>query len=262
MTKPRKKRPIPYQYRQRHRLLAIAMCLPLLVVATTGCLLALKEPMNHFGLSTSDQLWAVLYDLHRSLLAGWPGRIFVSMIALGLWLMLASGFKSRVNIKGRKLSLHAALGIGLGIPITIIASIGSLLNFVEPLSQWLDPIPVVTTTAETQVVLPPTTEAELSAAKQAAQALHDDETLVKIYQPKLGRPYLIFYYQDHTRIYIDPRTATVLKVRTAWSHWTSSLLPLHGLRPLGGLGSGLLLILGVALSWLSARGLTAVVRVC
>jgi uncharacterized iron-regulated membrane protein len=258
--KDQRRRPSPYRHRQRHGWAALCICLPLSIVAITGCILALKEPLTKAGVFVAYDPWPFIYDLHRGLVAGWPGRVLISVMGLGLWFMVTSGTKSYVRLKGRKPSMHALLGIGLGIPIALIASLGALLNFVEPLSNLLDPIPVVRPVENDTVEKFAPTLVQISLAEKAAGMIRSQEHLRKIYQPKPGRPYLIFYYDDNTRIYIDPGTAKILKVRTSWSHWTSALLPLHSLRMLGMFGNGIMFILGLSLTWLTSRGVVFISR--
>ena len=250
----------PYRYRQRHVLAAFCMCLPISMVALTGCVLALKEPLTKAGYIVANDPWSSIYDLHRGLVAGWPGKVLISLTGLGLWFMVISGIKSFVRLKGRKPSVHAMLGLSLGIPIAIIASLGAVLNFIEPLSNLLDPIPLVSTTNKDSgsIILP--SADQLAVAHNAAKTIRAEEQLKKIYQPKLGRPYLIFYYEDNTRIYIDPVTAKILKVRTSWSHWTSAILPLHSLRMFGIFGNGILFILGLTLACLTSRSGAVMLR--
>ncbi|MBM4253873.1 MAG: PepSY domain-containing protein [Deltaproteobacteria bacterium] len=253
-----RRRPNIYQHRQRHRLAALFIGMPLFIVALTGCVLALKAPITASGILGARDPWPFIYDLHRGLVAGWPGRVLISVAGLGLWLMVVSGLKSLVRLKGRKPSRHAVIGMVLGIPIAVVASIGAVLNFVEPLSNWLDPIPVTETIHVAGAYQ--LNEAEMSSARLAAAAVRNDADPLKIYQPKVGRPYLIFYYEDNTRIYIEPKTSQVLKVRSSWSHWTGALLPLHSLRPLGLSGIALMLLFGLSLAWLTGRGLAALIR--
>ena len=204
--------------------------------------------------------WPLVYQIHRSLVAGWAGKLLISSLGLSLWVMLWSGSKALIRVRGRGMSRHALVGLCLGIPLAAVGSLGAVLNYSEVLSAWLDPVPTLAApflragdvgTASANVDLAKASEA---AAVTAAQ-VHDPKDLVKIYSPKANRPYFIFYYRDNTRLYIDPATATLLKIRTSWSHWTSALLPLHSLKPLGVVGTFLSLLLAVALVLLSSRGL-------
>jgi uncharacterized iron-regulated membrane protein len=204
--------------------------------------------------------WPFIYDLHRGLLSGLPGRVLISMVGVGLWLMVVSGLKSFVRIKGRKPSIHAMLGIFLGVPIASVAGLGAVLNFVEPLSNWLDPIPSVASVDTLSRSAPIEIEAEVASVRQVVGKIKPELDLVRIYPPKDGRPYQIFYYRDNTRIYVDPGSKAILKVRTSWSHWTSALLPLHSLKPIGAFGSGLIFILGLSLVFLTSRGLISIIR--
>lgn len=249
--------------RQIHRLMGLILCVPLFFVGVTGSLLALKDPIIASGILGSSDPWPQLYDFHRSLFAGWFGRILVSMMGLALLGMVVTGCRAFVRRKSRRMSTHAAMGLGFGVPIAIIAGLGSALNFVEPLSQWLDPIPAVSGAEgqqnEAQVL--PVSELQLAKAKATADLANISSDLIKIYHPKPGRPYLLFYYQGNIKLYIDPLDGKLLKVRSPSLHWTSALLPLHALHPLGGLGHGIMVILGLILALLTTLGIISIARI-
>jgi uncharacterized iron-regulated membrane protein len=248
--------------RQIHRVMGLVLCMPLFFVGVTGSLLALKDPIMASGILGSSDPWPQLYDFHRSLFAGWFGRILVSTMGLALLGMVVTGCRAFVRRKSRGMSTHAAMGLGFGVPIAIIAGLGSVLNFVEPLSQWLDPIYAVSG-AEGQQSAPQVlsvTEPQLAKAKATADLVNIPSNLIKIYHPKPGRPYLLFYYQGNIKLYINPLDGKLLKVRSPSLHWTSALLPLHALHPLGGLGQGIMVILGLILAFLTTLGIVAICR--
>jgi uncharacterized iron-regulated membrane protein len=232
--------------------------LPFIAVALTGTLLVVKDSLSEVWPPGWSDPWPIIYEIHRSLVAGWAGKLLISTLGLGLWAMVWSGRRARVRLRKQKSSRHALIGLSLGIPLAVVGSLGAVLNYVEPLSAWLDPIPAPSVSFDKFEHAPRNSpfdrRAELAAAATAARA-HDPRELVKIYPPKESRPYLIFYYRDNTRLYIDPATATLLKTRSSWSHWTSALLPLHALRPLGVFGKVLMLLLAAALFFLATRGL-------
>ena len=243
-----------------HRLLGLVACVPLTIVALTGSLLALKDYVGVVWPQHWGDPWPLVYQIHRSLVAGWAGKLLISALGLSLWVMIWSGSKALIRVRGKGISRHALVGLCLGVPLATVGSLGAVLNYSEVLSAWLDPVPTLAApllgsgalgTAPAHVDLAKASEA---AAVTAAQ-VHDVKDLVKIYPPREHRPYFIFYYRDNTRLYIDPATATLLKTRTSWSHWTSALLPLHSLKPLGVVGTFLLLVLALALVLLSSRGL-------
>jgi uncharacterized iron-regulated membrane protein len=251
------RRHVIYRMRQIHRLMGLILCVPLFFVGVTGSLLALKDPIIASGVLGSSDPWPQIYDFHRSLFAGWLGRALVSTMGLALLGMVLTGCRAFVRRKSRRMSIHAAIGLGFGVPIAIIASLGSALNFVEPLSQWLDPIPSVLGAEVPGNAVPvlPMSESQLAKAKATADLARSPTDLIKIYPPKQGRPYLIFYYQGNTKLYIDPIDGKLLKARSPSSHWTSALLPLHALHPLGGLGHGIMVILGLILALLTTLGI-------
>ena len=239
--------------------------MPLTVVALTGGLLALKDYVSGVWPQQWSDPWPLIYQIHRSLAAGWAGKMLISALGLSLWAMLWSGSKALIRVRGRGISRHALIGLSLGIPLASVGSLGAVLNYSDVLSGWLDPVPTLAApllrsgpvgAAPANVDLAKASEA---AAVTAAQ-VHDANDLVKIYPPREHRPYFIFYYRDNTRLYIDPATATLLKTRTSWSHWTSALLPLHSLKPLGMAGTFVLLSLAAALVMLSSRGLLKLLK--
>lgn len=258
-----RRRQVIYKMRQIHRVLGLILCVPLFFVGVTGSLLALKDPIIASGILGSSDPWSEIYDFHRSLFAGWLGRVLVSTMGIILLGMVLTGFRSFVWRKSRRMSTHAAMGLCFGIPIAIIAGLGSALNFVEPLSQWLDPIPAVSGAEgqqnEAQVL--PISELQLAKAKATADLANISRDLIKIYHPKPGRPYLLFYYQGNIKLYIDPLDGKLLKVRSPSLHWTSALLPLHALHPLGGLGHGIMVILGLILALLTTLGIVSLGRI-
>jgi uncharacterized iron-regulated membrane protein len=258
------RRHVIYRMRQIHRLMGLILCVPLFFVGVTGSILALKDPITASGILGSSDPWPQIYDFHRSLFAGWFGRILVSTMGLALLGMVLTGCRAFVRRKSRRMSTHAAMGLGFGVPIAIIAGLGSALNFVEPLSQWLDPIPAVLGTGDQQSAAQvlPVSELQLTKAKATADSANIPSDLIKIYHPKPDRPYLLFYYQGNTKLYIDPMDGKLLKVRSPSLHWTSALLPLHALHPLGGLGHGIMVFLGLILAMLTTLGIVSLGRTC
>lgn len=240
--------------RRLHRVMGLMMGVQLFFVGVTGSLLALKDAITTSGVLGTYDPWPLVYDFHRSLFAGWLGKFMVSLLGLGLAGMVWTGFRTYVRRKSRRISIHAALGLGFGIPLGIIAGLGSVLNFVEPLSNWLDPIPVVA--GVNGQGNPPTpievTVAQVEKAKITANRVKNPDELIRIYSPKQSRPYFIFYYRGNTKLYIDPQDSRLLKIRSPSIHWTSALLPLHALHDLGEIGHGIMVVLGLVLASLTS----------
>jgi len=238
-----------------HRLLGIVSAIPLLSCALSGIILAFKERLEPLLPTQLPDPWPIVYQLHRSMFAGTLGRALVSLVGLSLWILWWTGRRLDAG-KGRsrrRRSWHVRLGHSLGPIVAIICTLGSLLNFREPLSEVFDPIGLRNPSFQPFQV--PMSSTAVLAAQREAHKLHPEGGPAQLRPPDAQRPYLLLFYRDETRIYADPMTGAVVKVRSRWSHWTSALHPLHTLQPLGPVAPWLSAALAGCLAFLCCRGL-------
>lgn len=226
---------------------------PLLVFVHPGtaAILAVK------GAADLDWLdW--LRELHRGSVLGLPGKIAASTAGLGtlfLWVMgLWLWFRrsEKVNRHRRKaelpglMAIHRQTGLLLGGPIVGLAFLGALLNFAEPLMQWLDPPPAIGIPKST---LP------LPRLVDTAVKNYRDAPLERIYFPATASQPWRFRFLDGSWGFVDGQNGTLLKLKTLSSHWTMLLYPLHSGKLLGMYGHWLLVFCGFVLLFLVGSGL-------
>ena len=238
-----------------HRLLGIVGAIPLLMCALSGIILAFKERLEPMLPTQMADPWPIVYQVHRGLLAGTIGKAVVSLAGLSLWILWWTGRRldSGKGRRHRRRSWHVRLGDSLGPILAVLCTLGSLLNFREPLSDLFDPI--ASRNPASQPVQVAMSATALQLAQREAHALHPEGGPAQLRLPDAQRPYLLLFYRDETRIYADPVTGAVVKVRSRWSHWTSALHPLHTLQPLGRSAPWLSAALAGCLTFLCCRGL-------